>query len=108
MADEQPDTGRLGGPPENDVLAGKSVNPHWGEPSPVSLRIKYVLFQNQMWINRRSLLLYLDAEIALVRANHIPGINNYWDHTQIEYLERLKKQFADLDPDHALEDIDGG
>lgn len=83
------------------VLNDKTVSPHWSEPANCKLRldVQFVLFQNQLWVNRQSLVAYLDMEVKRVRENHIKGINEYWDDTKIEYLEGLKKRLLALSPE---------
>lgn len=82
----------------NYLLGGKTDPETKKFDQPKQLHVKYILFQNQLWVNRRSILQYLDSEIQRVHDNHIPNINNYWDQSKIEYLETLRKFFTDLDP----------
>lgn len=87
------------------ICGGKSDNPHWDKPSVPGMNIKFLLHQNQIWVNRRSILLYLDREIEIIRKNHIDNINEYWDYSKIQYLEGLRTMFASLSPDEAKEQI---
>lgn len=77
-----------------------SPEPTWAPPGKAILN--FVLYQNQVWVNRRNLVAYLDREIEIIQTNRI-GINDYWDNSKIEYLELIKKQLVGLDPNTANE-----
>jgi hypothetical protein len=84
---------------DDEVLSGVSVNPQWGSPVKFRTDFQFILHQNQVWLNRQSLLIWLENEIAIVKANHIPGINNYWDRTKCEYLRGIQQMLRDLQPE---------
>lgn len=79
----------------------KTINNHWEGPD--FFRWRVLLYQNQLWLSRQRLLAFFDREIAKIKASHIPGINEYWDRSKIEYLAELRKMFAELDINDAEE-----
>ena len=78
------------------------MDPTTSPEPPGKAILNFVLYQNQVWVNRRNLVAYLDREIEIIQTNRI-GINDYWDNSKIEYLELIKKQLVGLDPNTANE-----
>ena len=58
-------------------------------------RVHFILWQSQLWINRRCLLAYFDKEIEVWRSNG--------DEPKMKYIQTMRENFANLQPDNATE-----
>lgn len=64
------------------------------------MKMHFLLYQNQIWINRKCILQYLNKEIEDLQKINDPTIP-----TKIKFLEFIKEKFSDLNPNNADEEI---